>query len=166
MAATNFGKICFLKRLINAAVYQDVPNHFFIPDSEDKFRDNEFIFQHKIYKRMPQGDGDTCSWLRANCPDANPVENLWGILKRRLRKYYPSNLEEMKRVISEMGTSMSLETCRDLIGSLLEWMKKNSKCQRCCNKVLYILMHFFKSVFIMNTFSLNKKNKVFLSIYY
>ena len=27
---------------------------------------------------------------------ANPIENLWGISKRRLRKYYALNLEELK----------------------------------------------------------------------
>ena len=41
MLSTNVGKICFLKRSINAAVSQDT---FFIPYIEGKFRDKEFIF--------------------------------------------------------------------------------------------------------------------------
>ena len=44
MSATDVRKICFLKRLINAAVYQDVLDHFLIPYIEDKFWDFEFIF--------------------------------------------------------------------------------------------------------------------------
>ena len=41
-------------------------------------------------KRIPVLDWPT------NSPDANPIENLQGILKRRLRKYYPSNFKELK----------------------------------------------------------------------
>lgn len=40
-----------------------------------------------------------------NSPDANPKENLWVIIKRRLRKYYPDNLKELKQVITEVQLS-------------------------------------------------------------
>ena len=64
-------KICFLKRLINTAVYQDVLGHFLFPFSEDRFVGNEFTFQHnlaptqhsEIGKRMVQKKEDTYSWL-------------------------------------------------------------------------------------------------------
>ena len=40
------------------------------------------------------------------------------------KKYYPSNLEELKRVITEVWASVSSEACRDLICSLPERMKE------------------------------------------
>ena len=54
MSTTSIGKISFLKRSINVAVYQDVLDHFLIPYIED----NEFILQpdlasprSEIYKK-------------------------------------------------------------------------------------------------------------------
>lgn len=47
MFVTCFRKICFLKRLFNnTAVYQDVLDYFFILYIENKFGDNEYIFQY------------------------------------------------------------------------------------------------------------------------
>lgn len=37
-------QICFLKRLVNTVVYQDVQDNFPIPYIKDKLWDNEFIF--------------------------------------------------------------------------------------------------------------------------
>ena len=107
MSATSVGKIYILKRSINATVYQAVQDHFLIPYIENKFGDNQFIFQHNIAishivkptkewfkeKRIPVLD-----WP-VNSPDTNPKENFQEILKRRLRKYYPSNLKEMKSLL-------------------------------------------------------------------
>ena len=124
MSATNVRMICFLKRSINAAAYQNVLNHFFIPYIENKFEDNESMFQQRL--TLPH-TAKSSEWFRvkripvlgcsSNSPDANPIMNLCGILKRRLRKFYPSNLEELKRVITKLWASVSPETC-DLIGSL------------------------------------------------
>ena len=123
MSATSFGKICFSKRL---TVYQDVIDHFFIPYIEDKFEDNVFIFQHDPVP--PDTEKSTKEWFMeklpvldwpANSPGANPMGNLWGILKR-LRKYYQSNLEELKQVINKVCASVSLEICNDLIDSFPE----------------------------------------------
>lgn len=48
MCITYVEKICFLIRLINSAVYQDVPDHFPISYNEDKFWDNEFSLQNEL----------------------------------------------------------------------------------------------------------------------
>ena len=48
MSPNGVGKIDFLKWSINAAVYQDVHDHFLIPYIENKFGDNELIFQHDL----------------------------------------------------------------------------------------------------------------------
>ena len=83
MSATWVGKIWFLKRSINTVFDQDVLNHFLIPYIEDKFRDNEFIFQHDF--APPHTTKPTKEWRRktripvldwpANSPDANLIEN-------------------------------------------------------------------------------------------
>ena len=73
-----------LKKSINAAVYQNASNHFFILYIQNTLGDNEFIFHHDLAppytakstkkcfreKRIPVLDRST------NSPDANPIENL------------------------------------------------------------------------------------------
>ena len=69
--------------------------------------DNKFIFQRDF--PPPNTAKPTKEWFRekrvavldwpANSTDKNPIENLLEILKRRSRKYNPSNLVELKRVI-------------------------------------------------------------------
>ena len=39
ISAAGVGQLCFLKTTANAAVYQDVLDHFMIPYIEDKFED-------------------------------------------------------------------------------------------------------------------------------
>ena len=124
-STTGVGKICFLKILITAAVYQDVLDHFLFP----YIWDNEYMFQYDLAPSHPAKI--TKEWFKekripvldwpANSPDE--IENLGGILKRQLRKYYPSNVEELKLVIHEVWMSVSPETC-DLIGSLPKQMKE------------------------------------------
>ena len=113
-----------------AAVYQDVPDHFLIPYIE--FGNNEFIFQYDIAPSYTMKSSKewfkeetilVFDWL-VNSPDANPKENLYGILQRRLRKYYPSNLEELKLVITEVWALVSLETSRDLFSLSSDQMKE------------------------------------------
>ena len=57
--------------------------------------------------------------------------------KKRLRKYYPSNLEEVKWVKAQVWALVSPETCRDLINVLPGWMKEwvNIKSATTKNKV-------------------------------
>ena len=84
MFATGVGKICFLKRLINAAIYHDALDYFLIIYIEDKFGNKEFIFQHDL--APPQTVKSTKEWFMekkipvldwpTNSPDTNPIENL------------------------------------------------------------------------------------------
>ena len=80
MSSNGVGKIDFLKWSINAAVYQDVQDHFLIPYIENKFGDNELIFQHDLAPPHTEKSAKSCSGRRghlffiepANSPDANP----------------------------------------------------------------------------------------------
>ncbi len=64
-----------------------------IPSSEDLFED-VFIFQQDL--AWPHTSVSTKNWFRQrnikvfpwppNSPDTNPIENLWGIMKKNLKK--------------------------------------------------------------------------------
>ncbi len=54
----------------------------------------------------------------ANSPDLNPIENLWGIVKRKMRYARPSNAEELKATIRATWALITPEQCHKLIDSM------------------------------------------------
>ncbi len=54
----------------------------------------------------------------ANSPDLNPIENLWGIVKRKLRDTRPNNADDLKTAIKATWASITPEQCQRLIASM------------------------------------------------
>ncbi len=46
----------------------------------------------------------------ANSPDLNPIENLWGIVKRKMRDTRPNNTDELKAAIKKPGLPYHLSS--------------------------------------------------------
>uniref|UniRef100_A0A9J7XG80 Tc1-like transposase DDE domain-containing protein n=1 Tax=Cyprinus carpio carpio TaxID=630221 RepID=A0A9J7XG80_CYPCA len=51
----------------------------------------------------------------ANSPDLNPIENLWGIVKRKMRNKRPKNADELKATVKETWASIPPQQCHKLI---------------------------------------------------
>ncbi len=51
-------------------------------------------------------------------PDLNPIEHLWGILKRQVEHHSPSSLQSLKEVILEEWKKIDLAKCRQLVHSM------------------------------------------------
>ncbi len=51
-------------------------------------------------------------------PDLNPIEHLWGILKRQVEHHSPSSIQSLKEVILEEWKKMDLAKCRQLVHSM------------------------------------------------
>ncbi len=74
-----------------------------LPSADQLFKDADFIF-NRIW-HLPTLPG----WLNdhgvgvldwpANSPDLNPIDNLWGIVKRRMRNKRPKNPDELKATV-------------------------------------------------------------------
>jgi len=82
--------LCFIKSRVNAAVYQDILEHFMLPSGDKLYGDADFIFQQDlapahIAKRTKTSFNDhgitVLDWPE-NSADLNPIENIYGALPR------------------------------------------------------------------------------------
>ncbi len=51
-------------------------------------------------------------------PDLNPIEHLWGILKRQVEHHSQSSIQSLKEVILEEWKKIDLAKCRQLVHSM------------------------------------------------
>ena len=54
----------------------------------------------------------------ANLPDMNSLENLWGIVKRKMRHTRPNNTDGLKASIKETWASIMPQQCHRLIATM------------------------------------------------
>ncbi len=107
MSSAVVGPLCFLKSKVNAAICQEIIEHFMLPSADKLYGDADFIFQQDLApahtakgtKSWFNDHGVTVLNWPANSPDLNLIENLWGIVKRKMRDTRPNNAEELKATI-------------------------------------------------------------------
>ena len=109
MSSAGVGPLCFLKTKVTAPVYQEIVEDFMLPSADQLFEDADIIFQQDLVPAHTAKS--TKSWLNdhgvgvldwpTNSPDLNPRENLWCIVKRKMRNKRPKNADELKATVKE-----------------------------------------------------------------
>ncbi len=126
MSSAGVGPLCFLKSTVNAAIYQEILEHCMLPSADKIYGDADFIFQQDLApahtakgtKSWFNDHGVTVLDWPANSPDLNPIENLWGIVKRKMRDTRPNNADELKATVKETWASIPPQQCHKLITSM------------------------------------------------
>ena len=81
--------------MMNADAYIDVLQRKLVPELTNKFPNGDGVFQQdlapchtakKVVKFMTDNHIKTLAWP-GNSPDINPIENLWALIKKRLRRH-------------------------------------------------------------------------------
>ena len=92
MSSAGVGPLCIIKSRVNAAVYQEILEHFMLPSADKLYGEADFLFQQDL---APAHSAKTPgNWFSAhgiivldclsNWPDLNLIDNLWGIVKRKM----------------------------------------------------------------------------------
>ncbi len=131
MSSAGVGPLCFLKSSVNAAIYQEILEHFMLPSADKLYGDADFLFQQDLApahtakgtKSWFNDHGVTVLDWPANSPDLNPIENLWGIVKRKMRDTRPNNADELKATVKETWASIPPQQCHKLITSMPRWIE-------------------------------------------
>ncbi len=119
MSSAGVGPLCFFETQRHCT---RLPRNF----ADQLFKDADFIFQQDLAHAHTAKS--TKSWLNdhgvgvldwpANSPDLNPIENLWSIVKRKMRNKRPKNADELKATVKETWASIPPQQCHKLITSM------------------------------------------------
>ncbi len=100
--------------------------HFMLPSADKLYGDADFIFQQdlahahtaKSTKSWFNDHGVTVLDWPVNSPDLNPIQNIWAIVKRKMRDIRPNNADDLKAAIKETWAFITPEQCHRLIASM------------------------------------------------
>ncbi len=97
-----------------------------LPSADELYGEADLIFQQNL--APAHTDKGTKSWFNdhgvtvldwpANSPDLNTIDNLWGIVKRKMRDTRPNNADDMKAAIKGTFVFIIPEQCHRLIASM------------------------------------------------
>ncbi len=119
MSSAGVGPLCFLKSTVNAAIYQEMLEHFMLPSADKIYGDADFIFQQDLApahtakgtKSWFNDHGVTVLDWPANSPDLNPIE------KMKMRDTRPNNADDLKAVIKATWASLHLSSATSWLSS-------------------------------------------------
>lgn len=93
--------------------------------------DNDFIFQDdndpkhrsKLIKKWKADNNITSLDWPSNSPDLNPIENIWGVMKKKIRKYKHKTIAEFKSNIVKCWNEIKQEHINNIIDSMPKRIK-------------------------------------------
>ncbi len=124
MSAAGVGELHFIDGIMNSQMYCSILKEKMLPSLRALGR--RALFQHDNDPKHTSKA--TVGFLKKNrvkviqwpsmSPDLNPIEHLWGILKRQVEHHSPSSIQSLKEVILEEWKKIDLAKFRQLVHSM------------------------------------------------
>ena len=110
---------------MDGAYYIQILQDHLIRNSRKQFgrrwrllQDNDPKNKSRIVKKfLDEEVPEVIDWP-SNSPDANPIENLWSVIKRRVEKRRPSNLKELNKFLHDEWNKVDMLIINNLIKSM------------------------------------------------
>lgn len=127
MSAKGVGTLHFVNGLVNAQKYIDILRNSLIPSVETLTGNDEWTFQQdgaschtaKITKKWLQDNSiNVLADWPSSSPDLSPIENIWGIMKRKLRSDPQRTVDGLKQRITDIWNSITPEYCKKLLDTM------------------------------------------------
>ncbi len=124
MSAAGVGELHFIDGIMNSQMYCSILKEKMLLSL--RALGHHALFQHDNDPKHTSKA--TVGFLKKNrvkviqwpsmSPDLNPIEHLWGILKRQVEHHSPSSIQSLKEVILEEWKKIDLAKCRQLVHSM------------------------------------------------
>lgn len=112
--------------IMDRFLYKDILEETMLPYAHECFGENNFIFQQdndpkhtaKVVKEFFEEKKITLLPWPSQSPDLNPIENLWGIVKREISNSKPSNLKDLYNLVEKTWNNIKIDQCIRLVESM------------------------------------------------
>ncbi|XP_059397944.1 transposable element Tcb1 transposase [Carassius carassius] len=138
MSAATVGEQHFIDGIMNSTMYCSILKEKMLPSLRALGR--RALFQHDNDPKHTSKA--TVAFLKKNrvkviewpsmSPDLNPVEHLWGILKRQVENHSPSSIQALKEVILEERKKVAIR--RQLVRSMPRRLGQQGFTKGCASK--------------------------------
>jgi transposase len=127
-ASTGFGLIQIMRTTMNSERYVQTLNNFLLPSINLLFPNNN-NYQFMQDNAAPHRANIVRDWFTAHnvpvlanwpaySPDLNPIENVWGLIKRKVRATLPTNLAQVEQAFRNCWLQLQPRYATDLINSM------------------------------------------------
>ena len=126
LSASGFGCLRILSGTMNSEKYCDTLESYLLPSVDILCPDNSFVFMqdnatihtaNRTTEWLAEHEIEVLPWPPYS-PDLNPMENVWGLLKRQLKTKLPTSPESLADNISELWNSYTNDYAAHLCDSL------------------------------------------------
>ncbi len=131
MSFAGVGLLCFLKSIVNAAIYQENLKHFMLPSADKLYGDADFIFQQDLapahtakgtkswfsdHVLLNSMNTCYCAWLARKWPEPN--RGSMGYCQEEDERHQIQQCRWLTAAIKATLASITPEQCHGLIASM------------------------------------------------
>jgi len=113
------------KKIMDGPYFVEILRTHLIPNARKQFRrrwklqmDNDPKHKSRVAKQFMSIEVPEVIDWPSNSPDVNPIENLWSIIKHRVEKRKPTNLEELNKFLHQEWNNIDMVILNYLVNSM------------------------------------------------